>query len=316
MTITAQLSEKSKLFFALSRTQHILIDIATPAVCALLLLGHFPSLAIIIIGLITAFAGYNAIYALNDLIGYKIDRAKMADTTDYEGYSVESSDYRHPIAQGLLSTKAAGTWIGFWAIIALAGAYWLNPVTIFILLLGGILEAVYCLLLKVSHWRIIISGIVKACGPIAAVFAVSTHPSISLLITLFFWVFFWELGGQNMPADWTDIEEDKRADSKTTPIKYGVTITSRSVIVTLTLTLALLSYAFILSPIPFSLTAGIASIVLGAHFLIYPAIQLYQHKTPKQAAKLFSKASYYPLSILIILGILIMWCNHSYVLIH
>ena len=60
MNIASHLSERSKLFFALSRTQHILIDIATPAVCALLLLGNFPSLAIIIVGLITAFAGYNA----------------------------------------------------------------------------------------------------------------------------------------------------------------------------------------------------------------------------------------------------------------
>ncbi len=314
MTIAAQLSEKSKLFFALSRTQHILIDIATPAVCALLFLGYFPSLTIIVVGLITAFAGYNAIYALNDLIGHKIDRAKMADTTDYQGYSVESSDFRHPLAQGLLSIKTATLWITTWALIALIGAYWLNPVAAYILIAGGILEAGYCLLLKVSHWRIIISGMIKACGPIAAVFAVSSHPPAYLLATLFCWVFSWELGGQNMPADWTDIEEDKRANSKTTPIKYGVHTTSILIIISLALTLILLGYAFTLSPLPYNLTAIIISIALGTNFLIAPAIQLYKHKTPAQAAKLFSKASYYPLTILITVGALIILNNYQYII--
>ena len=27
------------------------------------------------------------------------------------------------------------------------------------------------------------------------------------MLLIFFWLFFWEIGGQNIPADWHDIEE-------------------------------------------------------------------------------------------------------------
>src|SRR3989338_1229305 len=88
---------KLKLFFTLSRTPHGILDIAMPAACALLWLGVFPSTKIVILGLITAFAGYTAIYALNDLVGYRIDRKKMSDDDSYQRSSVESSNLRHPI---------------------------------------------------------------------------------------------------------------------------------------------------------------------------------------------------------------------------
>ena len=59
-----------KLFFALSRTPHGLLDMCTPAFGALLWLGHFPPVATIVIGIITTFAGYTAVYALNDVVDY------------------------------------------------------------------------------------------------------------------------------------------------------------------------------------------------------------------------------------------------------
>jgi 4-hydroxybenzoate polyprenyltransferase len=61
-----------KLFLALSRTPHGLLDMCTPAFGALLWLGHFPSPFIVIIGLATTFAGYTAVYALNDIVDYKV----------------------------------------------------------------------------------------------------------------------------------------------------------------------------------------------------------------------------------------------------
>ena len=66
-----------KLFWALSRTPHGLLDMATPALGALLWLGRFPSLELIVIGLITTFAGYTAVYALNDVIDYRVDKEKI-----------------------------------------------------------------------------------------------------------------------------------------------------------------------------------------------------------------------------------------------
>jgi len=66
-----------KLFWALSRTPHGLLDMATPALGALLWLGRFPSLEVIVLGLITTFAGYTAVYALNDVIDYRVDKEKI-----------------------------------------------------------------------------------------------------------------------------------------------------------------------------------------------------------------------------------------------
>ena len=65
-------SEQLRLFLALSRTPHLLIDLATPMAVALLCLGKFPPLSTIILGLITVFAGYACIYALNDVTDYKL----------------------------------------------------------------------------------------------------------------------------------------------------------------------------------------------------------------------------------------------------
>jgi 4-hydroxybenzoate polyprenyltransferase len=60
-----------KLFLALSRTTHGVLDLAAPALSALLWLGQFPSPWIVAIGLLTAFSGYTAVYALNDLVDYR-----------------------------------------------------------------------------------------------------------------------------------------------------------------------------------------------------------------------------------------------------
>ena len=66
-----------KLFLALSRTPHGLLDMATPALGALLWLGRFPSFEVIIIGLVTTFAGYTAVYSLNDVVDYRVDKEKL-----------------------------------------------------------------------------------------------------------------------------------------------------------------------------------------------------------------------------------------------
>ena len=65
-----------KHFLALSRTPHGMLDMATPGLAALLYLTRFPSPAIVVIGLMTAFAGYTAIYAFNDIVDYRSDLKK------------------------------------------------------------------------------------------------------------------------------------------------------------------------------------------------------------------------------------------------
>ena len=45
--------------------------------------------------------------------------------------------------------------------------------------------------------------------------AVNPHPPFLFTASLFFMLFFWEIGGQNIPNDSADIDEDKKLMAKT-----------------------------------------------------------------------------------------------------
>jgi 4-hydroxybenzoate polyprenyltransferase len=274
---------------------------ATPALAALLALGAFPSLKIMILGLLTTFAGYTAVYALNDVIDCPVDKKKLQ-----QGGFQKSGDYldavmmRHPLAQGALSFRAGVLWVLAWSLLTLIGAYMLNPVCVLIFAGGCILETVYCLMWRTSHLRTIVSGVVKTCGAIAAVFAVTPDPNRPFLITLFLWLFFWEIGGQNIPADWTDIEEDQRLQATTIPVRLGVE--SANVIILSCLTVAILLNVALFRLIPGGLdhVLAAAALLVGLYLLFIPAYRLYSTKERGDATALFNKASYYPLVLLLL----------------
>ena len=191
------------LFLALSRTPHGLLDLATPGLAALLCLGGFPPFGVTVLGLITVFAGYTAVYALNDVVDYRTDKAKIGEGgLTGEGY-LDGVMVRHPMAQGLLSLQEGLAWVAAWTAVALTGAYLLNPICALIFILGCILEAVYCFMLEISHWRTLVSGVVKTLGGVAAVYAVNSDPSPLFLVLLFLFIFFWEIGGQIYPRTGT-----------------------------------------------------------------------------------------------------------------
>jgi len=291
-----------KRFFALSRTQHGIIDLSTTAFAALIWLGFFPDLGFTALALLTAFAGYTAIYALNDLMGYKVDREKHEGGVLQSGYSVEASQDHHPLVQGVLSSNAAYAWMGLWLLIAGVGAWLLNPVIIVILAVGCVFEIAYCKLLKVTHWRIVLSGVVKACGPIAAVFAVDSTPEPEFLLLIFAWVFMWEVSGQNIPADWNDVEEDKRIGAKTIPVRFGAGVASTVILLAAVFTLLLSALFPLFSPLRGSIPFAAVSLVIGYFLLLNPAIHLWQTKDGQNAAGLFDKASYYPLAMLVLVA--------------
>ncbi len=293
-----------KRFFALSRTTHGILDIATPAFCALLWLGNFPHWQTILLSVFTAFAAYTAIYALNDLVGIKVDREKFAGGINV-GYSVEASDLRYPLAQNVLKYQSGLFWFVVWFILALIGSYLLNPIIIIILIAAAILEVVYCLMLKVTYWRTFVSGLVKSSGPLAAVFVVDPNPSPYLLLLIFAWVFFWEAGGQNVPADWNDTVEDKRVNAKTIPIQFGTKKAGLIVITLLGLTVLISMFLPLISPVNLGLPYLLASAVIGYFLLLKPGFQLYQHQEGRLAGRLFDSASYYPLAQLVIISIFV-----------
>ena len=234
------------------------------------------------------------------VVDYRVDRERLnqesflhkAGTPD-----IDATLVRHPLAQGLISFQEGLFWSLSWAGVALMGATLLNPVCAGIFILGCILEAVYCLLLKVSPFRTLINGVVKALGPLAAVFAVDPSPSPLYLTTLFFMFFLWEIGGQNIPNDCTDLPEDRRLNAQTVPVRFGLDFSSFAVLATLlgAFSLSMVLPSLSLSRFGLFLYMGVAA--AGVYLLICPAFRFHRHQTPEQAMAVFNKASYFPLAL-------------------
>jgi 4-hydroxybenzoate polyprenyltransferase len=271
----------------------------TPAFGALLWLGHLPPVSVIVVGLITTFAGYTAVYALNDVVDFRADRKKAAmgggtaDGTYLDGVLV-----RHPMACGLLSFREGLLWACGWAVVALVGAFLLNPLCVVIFLGGCLLETLYCLLWRISPYRTIVSGGVKSTGAIAAVFAVDPHPDAGYLLILFLLLFSWEIGGQNIPADWTDIEEDRRLKAKTIPVHFGPQVSRIIAWTALWAAAGLSAVITFFSATGFNWYFTLGALAAGIYLLLLPGRKLYRSSRREDAMALFNKASYYPPALL------------------
>lgn len=299
---------KIKLFLALSRTPHGILDVCTPLLVALLWLGHPPDPRTILLGIIAAFAGYTAVYALNDLVDYRTDREKIRQSGfDRETGYLDGTAIRHPLARGYLSLAEAITWAGGWALISLTAAYILNPVCAMILVIGCLLEATYCLLLQVSPFRTLVSGIVKTLGGLAAIFAVDPSPDPVLLLLVFSWLFFWEIGGQNIPADWHDVQEDTVLQARTIPVSFGAGTASLIALATLLTSLVLSGALLHLAPLRLRGLFYAIALCIGLYLLIIPAVRLYKMRRKEDAAILFNRASWYPCMLLILVLIALIW---------
>jgi 4-hydroxybenzoate polyprenyltransferase len=273
----------------------------TPAFAALLWLGTFPPIEVVLIGLVTTFAGYTAVYALNDVVDYRVDKEKaaaglLADAScDLDGIIV-----RHPMAQGFLSFHEGLIWAAGWASVALIGAFFLNPACVGIFLGGCALEAFYCGLWRVSPYRTLVSGAVKTSGAIAAVFAVDSQPSVAPLAALFLTLFLWEIGGQNIPNDLVDLEEDRRLQARTLPVHFGVDRAVFIVGVTLAGTVLFNVIIFQLSPLPYGTLFALPALAASCYLLAWPGLRLSQGPVQSAAMHLFNRASYYPAAMLVL----------------
>lgn len=287
-------------FLALSRSAHGLLDVAMPGFVAMLWFGDFPSWPVLALSLGAAIAGYTAIYALNDIMGVSDDREKVADGL-VPGYAVEASAMRYPIAQKLVSMKGALAWFSFWMVFAIVCVWFLNPRILAILAAAAGLEIIYVKLFKVTWWRTLISGLVKSAGPIAAVYAVVEQPYLPWLAVLLVWLMLWEVGGQNIPADWNDISEDQRVGGRTIPLVFGLPTAGRAVMVLLTLAVVLSLLLPVMSPLPLGWPYWIAALGAGILLLLVPGWRLARTLDGRQAARLFDYSSLYPLAMLAII---------------
>jgi 4-hydroxybenzoate polyprenyltransferase len=158
------------------------------------LAGPLSAIHITLLALLTAFAAYTSIYALNDLVGLRDDKEKFAASGVNPGYSMDAAANRHPVAQGALGVRGAVIWCATWFALAVAGSYLLNQIIVLVLVAAVGIEVFYCRLLKVTYLRTLVSGLVKTSGPVAASGGRSTpHFGRLLLVT---WLFFWRSAGR------------------------------------------------------------------------------------------------------------------------
>lgn len=292
--------EQLKLFLALSRTPHLLIDLTTPMAAALLCIGRFPPLSTIILGLITVFAGYACIYALNDVTDYELDRKRMGDLPREEAcFDLDCIFVRHPLAQGFITFTGGIVWTALWGFIALVGAALLHPVCAVIFIVGALLEMIYCKFYGYSQWKILIAATVKNLGSLAAIYAVNPDPPLEFIVIVFIWVAFWEVGGQNIPNDLVDMEEDRRLGGKTIPVVYGPNLSVLIILVTLVASFVLGIGLVFLSPLAFKAVYTVGSIISGLLFLVLPLKRFLAGKDTSKAMNLFNQASLYPVGILV-----------------
>jgi 4-hydroxybenzoate polyprenyltransferase len=141
---------------------------------------------------------------------------------------------------------------------------------------------------------------VKTSGAMAAVFAVDPNPDIRFLVLLFLLFFFWEVGGQNVPNDWSDLEEDRKLNVKTVPVRFGTERSLTIIHISLLVTLALTAIIFNFSLAPFQWPYVLLALASAGILLVYPAWQLHQHRRSADAMALFNRASLFPLSLLVV----------------
>ncbi len=288
-----------RYFFALSRTPHAVLDLAAPAVTALLWTGRLPEPWIVAVGMVTAFAAYTAVYALNDLVDCRRDAGRAAGCPDPES-DLDAAVQLHPVAHGCISFGAALAWTLSWGAIASVGAFLLNPVCLVMFLVACLFEALYCTLGGVTPFRTLIAGLVKSAGPLAAILAVDPSPVPGRFLLFFAWVFLWEIGGQNIPNDLADAAEDSRLGFRTVPVSLpplwtGIT-TFGALLATVLISAVLAAREANLAGAAFALLA----VLVGTGQLLLPGARLLRAADRRNALRLFNRASYYPLGMLLV----------------
>ena len=174
----------------------------------------------------------------------------------------------------------------------------LNPACALIFAGAAVLEAAYCLLCRVTPLRTVASGFVKSAGPLAAVFAVDPSPAPGRLVLLFAWLFLWEIGGQNIPSDWSDIDEDRVLGHKTLPVRLRERTASRLAFAAVCA--AVIASVFLARETSLGGTALYVgcSLAAGVALLLAPALMLVRTSARAEAMIVFNRASWYPVSML------------------
>jgi 4-hydroxybenzoate polyprenyltransferase len=294
------LVDKLKALLSLSRTYQASLSMSQPVLGALLGLKGIPSTKVIVIGFIASWTGNHAAFAINDYMDMEVDKKRLNYLKKDNKFDIDRAFIAYPLAQGYITEDMALIWILSLFTIATIFAYLLNPISAILYIVAIILEILYCRLLMVSPLKVVISGAMVSFGVLAGWFATSNSFNPDAILILFIWIFFWEIGGRNIPNDMLDVEEDKLLNIKTVPLIYGMKFT-KIVIFTSAILTSGLSVA-IAYPLGLNRIYIIGAVILSIYFLIIPAIKLFFNSDKLEEARIvFNKGSFYPLFILIAL---------------
>ena len=289
---------QAKLFLAFSRGLQAFISIAQPALGAVIALVAIPDWGVVVIGFIAAWAGNNAAFAINDLLDVELDKKRFNHLREFEGFDIDTALIRHPLAQGYLSYRSGVIWIVVSSLIAVIGAYLLNPWCVVFFVVALLLEIYYCRLSQVSAFKFLITGVMVAVGAMAGWIAVADRVDVLPALAFFIWIAAWEIGGRNIVNDWSDVDEDVHLGIKTIPVVYGHKVAGRLILFFLLLTVGasvILAYL-----VPLNVIYLVGALIEGWYALLYPTVRLLKNPSPEMAITLFNRASLYPLVMLTI----------------
>jgi 4-hydroxybenzoate polyprenyltransferase len=278
--------------FDLSRGRQATLSIAQPGLAAVLAAGGIPGFRTSVIGLVAAWAGFFAVFSLNDVLDRRVDAAALrAGKATTEGFDLDTAFLRHPLAQGQLSLSASLLWVGGLAAVAAIGAYLLAPLCLLFFAAAAALEVLYCALRSITWTKTVVSGVMVGLGGLAGWVAVG--PLERQAIPVFVFLALWEIGGRNLANDLADLGPDSAVGIRTVATTFGPRAAARANL--------LLASATVVSIVALQLSsfALVAGLACGAWLVVLPAAILLREPTSARAGWYFNRASLLPVAVLV-----------------
>ena len=279
--------------FDLSRGRQALLNIVQPGIGAVLAVGGLPGWREVGIGLVASWAGFFAVFSLNDVLDYKVDAESLRAGKDVtEGYDVDTAFQRHPLAHGTVSLRLSVLWVLALTTVAAAGAALLSPLALLFFALAVVIEVVYCALRRVTWAKTILSGLMVGCGGLAGWTAVA--PLRPAALTVFALLAFWELS-RNMANDLSDLRSDSSVGIRTVATTFGPAVSARANLVAAS---AMLASVVFLTDNAVTMAVALGSAVW---LVALPMERMVREPTTERAARYFNRISWYPEAVLLAL---------------
>ena len=288
----APVPDKIRAFYGLSRCTQATLTVAQPVLGALIA-DSSPPLTLLV-GVVAAFTGYYSMFAANDVLDIRLDRRRLAFARDHDGFDIDSAGARHPLATGQLRFVDGVLWVAILGLTSLALVSILTPAYGLVSIAVALTGIGYCLLATVTPYKVILAGITVALAASLGWLLCVTSLDWPLLSVFFLWIAAWEIGGRNIPNDWSDVDEDIQVGIKTVPAVFGDR--TSGIIIAGTLLFAFLAgIALMVARWSAFGPIGVAgAIVTGVWALILPSVKLLRKPSRQAALVLFNYASLYP----------------------